>query len=104
MNKAVKKPFRWGGFEHTFDKLAKEWFEQDNIYKQCFCCKEQPPLNEPLYCAIFERNIDDECRFSFKILCRKCAYSYGAGVIESNGKTYFKYEDFLKEVTYNEEK
>lgn len=53
MNKAVKKPFRWGGFEHTFDKLAKEWIEQDNIYKQCFCCKEQPPLNEPLYLCYF---------------------------------------------------
>ncbi len=99
------KPFRWGGLNHNFDKTAKERREEnikfhgkDDVYNECFCCHKEPPQDEPLYCATFEETTSPyQAKYGFNILCRKCAYSYGVGVIEKGGKTYMKYEDFEKE-------
>jgi hypothetical protein len=33
----------------------------------------------------------------FRALCRKCAYDYGKGVIEMDGKTYTDYYKFNEE-------
>lgn len=96
------KPFRWGGINHDFDKKAKDWRGdniKDDVYNECFCCHEETPQDEPLYCATFEDTLSpSQQKFAFRILCRNCAYKYGVGVIEKNGKTYMKYEDFEKEI------
>ena len=92
-----EKPFRWGGISKKFEKTSRQWQNEskdsNNCYKTCYCCKKNTPLDEPLYCAGFE-TIDN--KFCFKILCRNCAYKYGVGVIESDGKIYQNYEDFKK--------
>ena len=35
--------------------------------------------------------------FHFKIMCRECAYAFSRGVIEMDGETYYKPEDFDEE-------
>ena len=91
------KPFRWGGIGQKYERTSREWQQgyYPDSYKTCYCCKKDTPLDEPLYCASF-KNLDGN--FMFKILCRKCAYAYGVGVIESDGKTYQSYEDYLKTI------
>lgn len=68
-------PFRWGGFGREFERTAKEWQEDDTKqYKKCHICKEQFNPDEHLYCATFKQ---PEGGIRFRILCKKCAYSFG---------------------------
>lgn len=87
-----KETFRWGGFQRTFDKTAKEWREEherlfkrstDNPYITCSCCNNPLPDSEPVYAGFFEvRNKEWECRYQLKTLCKKCAYEISDNVIE----------------------
>ena len=78
--------FRWGGIGHEFEKTAKEWadeyaeiFSNENPYKKCFVCGQEPPQDQPLYAGFFA--IDSE-HFALKMMCRKCAYRISQKVIE----------------------
>lgn len=69
------EPFRWGGFERAFGRTAKEWQQNGGIhYERCHLCKQPFHSDEHLYCATFKQ---PEGGMRFRILCRKCAYSFG---------------------------
>lgn len=68
-------PFRWGGIEREFERTAKEWQEGGGKeYEKCHICKEPFNPDEHLYCATFKQ---PEGGMRFRILCKKCAYSFG---------------------------
>lgn len=68
-------PFRWGGFGREFERTAREWQEDGGKeYEKCHICKEPFNPDEHLYCATFKQ---PEGGMRFRILCKKCAYSFG---------------------------
>lgn len=69
------EPFRWGGIEREFERTAKEWQKDGGEqYEKCHLCKEPFKPDEHLYCATFKQ---PEGGMRFRILCKKCAYSFG---------------------------
>ena len=70
-----RDPFRWGGVELEFEKTAKEW-QEDGLkeYEKCHICKEPFNPDEHLYCATFKQ---PNGGMRLRILCKKCAYSFG---------------------------
>ena len=121
----VELPFRYGGIRHDYDSDVEEWIAQTdalkgemrrrgmpnrNPYRKCFACggKMRNPrgaggtlLKKSYpYCAEYKRR---DGKFYFAILCRGCAYLYGRGVVEMDGKTYqnpweFREEQYKKEL------
>lgn len=114
-----EKPFRYGGIQHDYDADVEEWIARSdsvqaelkrrglpsgNPYRRCFCCggtmrniygasgtllKKSYP-----YCGQIKlRN----GKFKLVNLCRACAYAYGRGVIEMDGKTYQNPWEFREE-------
>ena len=102
-------PFRYGGISHNYDKTCDEWYEDHPGYRKCYCCggtmkNQMPRLHTTYpYMAIFKITKGKNKGFNrFRIICRRCAYDYGLGVIEMDGKTYYDYYEF-KESKYKKE-
>lgn len=101
----VDKPFRYGGIMHNYERDADEWASLNEHCKRCYCCGGKmgniySPSGTLLrksypYMAMFKitkgRN---KGKAWLKILCRACAYEYGRGVIEKDGITYYRPNEF----------
>lgn len=81
--------FRYGGFFHDYEMTAKETGAD-----VCYVCHKDFGDEEKPYCRVFPAG---EGRSRFGIICRKCAYSFGDGVIEADGETYTDYYAFSEE-------
>lgn len=103
-------PMRFVGlfFKH-YDWDVEEWLAHDGLHeKKCYCCggtfknvrvKKDGDILYHLfpYIACFKAYKGKEKGFSrFHLLCRACAYNYGLGVIEKDGKKYMDYYDFTE--------
>lgn len=84
------KSFRFGGTMHDYDATAKDFAQT-----HCYHCKKEFTDDEKPYCRTFKVG---EGGLKFGIICRECAYSFGDGVIERNGKTYYKPEEYKGEI------
>ena len=94
-------PFRYGGILHNYDKTCDEWYEDHPGYRKCYCCggsmkNSMPHLHTTFpYMGNFKITKGRLKGYGrFKILCRRCAYDYGKGVIECDGNTYYDYYEF----------
>lgn len=98
-------PWRFVGlFFKNYDWDVEEW--GDSLHEnKCFSCggklRNTRSLNGTIlkhnfpYMACFKAFKGKEKGFSrFHMLCRACAYAYGLGVIEKDGKVYMNYFDF----------
>lgn len=108
----VETPFRYGGtFIKHYEWDVEEWANnpfKKNHYDKCYCCGGKMRnayssdgtllhRNYP-YCAVFKTTKGkNKGKCHFKILCRKCAYEYGKGVIELDGEVYQEYNQFNEE-------
>lgn len=99
------RPFRYGGIMHDYNRdveqTAKALNQKD---MRCWCCDGRMKNYHfsdgsvhrffP-YVATFKFIKGQNkglCRF--RMLCRACAYNYGRGVIEMDGKVYYDPVDF----------
>lgn len=87
------KPFRYGGIFQNFDKTA-EYFKSS---PRCYACGDELTGRKP-YVASYRRLRGKKAGSSyFRMLCRECAYAYGRGVIEKDGKTYKHMTDYKED-------
>lgn len=93
----IDKPFRYGGFKHDY---TKDFYELTGINDKCWCCGCElksfvPGIKIMPYVAIFRISKGkDNDSFAFRPICRSCAYKYGRGVVECDGNTYMKPDEF----------
>ena len=66
---------------HDYEASARDFGQEC-----CYHCGKEFGETEKPYCRTFK--VEGGVRFG--IICRECAYSFGDGVIEKNGKTYYK--------------
>lgn len=106
-NTLHNQPFRYGGFMKNYDREIHEIVGHD---MRCWCCggvmRSSNPRTHRIkpYTAVFRiTKGKDKGMNRFRVLCRSCAYDYGKGVIEVDGKIYFDKKDF-NEKKYFEEK
>ena len=112
-------PFRYGGIMHNYEADIEWWQSFDIKYKTpkkyrnydyCYACggKMQncySPSGTLLkksfpYMAFYKIFKGKNKGYNrCKIICRACAYAYGKGVIEMDGKTYQDYYEF-NEIKY----
>ena len=116
------EPFRYGGISHNYDRDWDGWIEIDqrvcgkkrkSVYATCYCCGGKGGNTYSPNGTLYKKNYPymafyritrgknkgfNKCR----IICRRCAYDYGLGVIEMDGNTYHDYYEF-KESKYKEE-
>lgn len=106
-------PFRFGGIEHNFDKDAEQWAAEIPKMRRCWSCGGMMRNVRSLSGTLLHTSYQYVASFNvtkgkgkgscwFKTLCRYCAYAYGVGVIEMDGNTYQKPEDF-NEAKYKKE-
>jgi len=81
--------FRFGGIMHDYDATCKD-FDQH----ECYHCHKPFGDAEKPYCRTFHEG----GYIKFRIICRECAYSFGDGVIERDGKTYYKPDEYKGEI------
>ncbi len=77
--------FRYGGLFHDYEATARDFGAEE-----CFSCKRKFGEKEKPYCRVYA---SEEGR-RFRLICRECAYGFGEGVIEKDGKVYQRQEDF----------
>ena len=82
--------FRYGGFFHDYEKSCKQFGETE-----CFHCHKQFEDTEKPYCRVFPAGVGMS---RFALICRECAYSFGDGVIERDGKTYYGSDEYKGEI------
>ena len=82
--------FRCGGLLHDYDATCKDFGQHE-----CYHCHKKFEDDEKPYCRIFR--VEDG-KAIFGIICRECAYSFGDGVIERGGKTYYKPDEYKGEI------
>ena len=98
------QPFRYGGILHNYDMDNEEWSAYLDRKLTCWCCGREMKCHHfsdgsthrffP-YIAIFRITKGKNKGMNrFRMLCRACAYGYGRGVIEMDGKTYKHMLDF----------
>lgn len=96
-NTLVDRPFRYGGFKHDY---TKDFYELTRTSGECWCCGCEmksvvPKIKIMPYVATFQISTGkNKGRFAFRLLCRSCAYAYGQGVVECDGNTYMKPDEF----------
>ena len=99
------KPFRFGGFGHDFVSDAEEWANYIPAMRRCWSCGGEMKNLRSVHGTLLHTNYPYLAVFKiskgknkgknwFKTLCRSCAYDFGRGVIEMDGETYQKPEDF----------
>lgn len=107
-------PFRYGGIMHNYARDWDGWLDKDeevcgkkrkSPYAECYCCGGKGgnlystsgtllKVNYP-YMAFYRITRGKNKGFNkCRIICRACAYDYGLGVIEMDGKTYKNPNDF----------
>lgn len=89
-------PFRYGGVLHRYDEDVKDL--TGNNY-HCYHCGRSMVTKPKSMPYIIQSEIlsgKNKGNFRFRVLCRDCAYSYGNGVIEMDGKTYYYKNDFCE--------
>lgn len=100
-NGIFEKPFRYGGIMHDYEMDVEQW----DMWKKCYCCGGTPKNTYSASGTLLKRNFpyiasfrimrgENKGKMKLQYLCRKCAYDYRLGVIEMDGKTYYKYNDF----------
>lgn len=87
-------PSRYGGIEHHYDAKGKYLLPENR--RHCFSCKKDLSEEKP-YLATFKISEGENRAFIFRPLCRDCAYAYGKGVIEKDGKIYFGKTEYREE-------
>lgn len=103
----IEQPFRFGGLMHDYTEDVEYWSERIPEMQNCFKCgklmknhrdkegnifqKEYP------YMTFLDITLNGKRTCYNKVICRKCAYTYGLGVIEMDGETYFNFNDFDEE-------
>lgn len=106
-NQIIEQPFRFGGLMHDYSGDVEYWGKRIPEMRKCFKCgklmenhrdkddniiqKEYP------YMVFLDTTLNDKRTCYNKVICRKCAYSYGIGVIEMDGETYNKINEFDEE-------
>ena len=104
----VDRPFRYGGIKHDYDRTVEEWAESIPQMSRCYICggkmKNIRSLNGTLlrktypYVGLFKITKGKEKGIGiFHVMCRKCAYEFGKGVIEMDGHTYTNYNEFKED-------
>lgn len=90
----VEQPFRYGGFLHDFGKKTKDLIFENG---SCYCCGRD--LSDLLpYAAFYEiKKEKSPRRYHLKLICRKCAYAYGRGVVERNGNIYQDEQQYFED-------
>ena len=82
----VRVPFRYGGLFRRFDLNAGEILPKGMC--RCYVCGKDIK-DEKGYAATYRVG---KGTYKFRLLCRKCAYSYGRGVIEEDGEIHAEEE------------
>ena len=82
--------FRFGGFCRDYDATARDFGKTE-----CYHCHKPFGEDEKPYCRIFPVG---DGKSMFGLICRDCAYSFGDGVIERDGETYYQPDDYEGEI------
>lgn len=106
------QPFRYGGIMHNYDWDVEQWqtsgIKHDPM-RRCYICggkmrncySQSGTLlrrNYP-YIGVFKIVAGKyKGHFSFRIMCRACAYAFGRGVIEMDAETYYDPYIFREEL------
>lgn len=99
-NTLKNKPFRYGGLLKDY---SKEIHELNGCEYKCWYCGRDmkshvPGIKIMPYTAMFRISKGKDKGFVvFRPLCRACAYKYGRGVVECDGSTYMKPDEFVEE-------
>lgn len=99
-NTLKDKPFRYGGLLKDY---SKEIHELNGCEYKCWCCgrdmKSRVTGTKIMpYAATFNISKGKYKGFvALHPLCRACAYKYGRGVVECDGNTYMKPDEFTEE-------
>lgn len=91
-----KTVFRWGGLSRQFTKTAKMWRDEckefgfnDSMYQNCSVCGHHFEDDEHLYVGEFAvKPKKFRYRYSFKTMCKACAYRIADKVIEADGSVH----------------
>lgn len=83
------KSFRYGGLRHDYEATAKDFGQM-----HCYHCHKPFDDDEKPYCRIFPVG---NGQVMFGLICRRCAYCFGDGVIEKDGETYYKPDEYLED-------
>ena len=109
----MEKPFRYGGIMHNYHRDIEGWQKVDGAghFDRCYGCgKVMRNTRErgiflkrayPYMATFIYQQGSKKGKKHFEIICRKCAYNYGIGVIEADGNTYknpyeFKESEYKK--------
>ncbi len=105
-------PFRYGGIMHDYEKDVETWASQIPNMKRCWCCggymrnhvfSDGSVLKRFPYVGFFKISRGkNKGRYRLRVLCRACAYLFERGVIEMDGNTYRRPDEF-NERKYKEE-
>ena len=104
----IDQPFRYGGIMHDYEKDNEEWTEylpDGKRIMRCWCCGGVMRNSRSINGTLLKRNFPYtgmfritkgylKGGFRFKMLCRACAYDYERGVIEMDGETYKRPDEF----------
>ena len=100
-----REPFRYGGFLHNYELDVEEFAKGVPNISKCYCCGGKMRNSRSDSGTLLRRNYPYAATYKYtkgknkgfyhlKPLCRACAYGYGKGVIEMDGKLYIRPSDF----------